>query len=147
MLQGAIQAAISSRGVGVIGLPGDLAAEDAQAPLSSSQPFATRQRVCPSQKEIEELAGLLNKADKVTIYCGIGAQEAHKELVELSQILKAPVLVNIMTDPNALAMPPKIEFNQMFGFAQTMYKLMMEGRSQEVRDTIETNLKHWKEVF
>ena len=91
MLQGAIQAAISSRGVGVIGLPGDLAAEDAQAPLSSSQPFATRQRVCPSQKEIEELAGLLNKADKVTIYCGIGAQEAHKELVELSQILKAPV--------------------------------------------------------
>ena len=58
-----------------------------------------------------------------------------------------PVLVNIMTDPNALAMPPKIEFTQMLGFAQTMYKLMMEGRSKEVMDTIDTNLKHWKEVF
>lgn len=43
-----------------------------------------------------------------------------------------PVLVNIMTDPNALAMPPKIEFTQMLGFAQTMYKLLMEGRSKEV---------------
>ena len=58
-----------------------------------------------------------------------------------------PALVNIMTDPNALAMPPKIEFSQMLGFAQTMYKLMMEGRSKEVLDTIDTNLKHWKEVF
>ena len=61
--------------------------------------------------------------------------------------LDGPVLVNIMTDPNALAMPPKIEFSQMLGFAQTMYKLMMEGRSKEVLDTIDTNLKHWKEVF
>lgn len=59
----------------------------------------------------------------------------------------SPVLVNIMTDPNALAMPPKIEFTQMLGFAQTMYKLLMEGRSKEVMDTIDTNLKHWKEVF
>ena len=58
-----------------------------------------------------------------------------------------PALVNIMTDPNALAMPPKIEFSQMLGFAQTMYKLMMEGRSKEVLDTIDTNLKHWKDVF
>ena len=58
-----------------------------------------------------------------------------------------PVLVNIMTDPNAMAMPPKIEFTQMLGFAQTMYKLLMEGRSKEVMDTIDTNLKHWKEVF
>ena len=31
-----------------------------------------------------------------------------------------PALVNIMTDPNALAMPPKIEFSQMLGFAQTI---------------------------
>lgn len=56
-------------------------------------------------------------------------------------------LVNVMTDPNALAMPPRIEFSQMLGFAQTMYKLMMEGRSRLVMDTIDTNLKHWKEVF
>lgn len=91
MLQGAIQAAVSSRGVGVIGLPGDLAAEEAHAPLTSPQLFPTHQRVCPSLREIEELADLLDKAEKVTIFCGVGAKDAHKEVVELSQMLKAPV--------------------------------------------------------
>ena len=58
-----------------------------------------------------------------------------------------PALVNIMTDPNALAMPPKIEFGQMVGFAQSMYKLLINGRSQEVIDTINSNFKHIREVF
>lgn len=61
--------------------------------------------------------------------------------------MDGPVLVNIMTDPNALAMPPKIEFGQMFGFAQSMYKLLIEGRSKEVIDTINSNFKHIREVF
>ena len=61
--------------------------------------------------------------------------------------LDGPVLVNIMTDPNALAMPPKIESGQMVGFAQSMYKLLINGRSQEVIDTINSNFKHIREVF
>lgn len=58
-----------------------------------------------------------------------------------------PVVVNIMTDPNALAMPPKVEFSQMVGFAKSMYKLVLNGRSQEVVDTVQANLKHLKEVL
>lgn len=70
----------------------------------------------------------------------------------LSTLLKAleidgPVLVNIMTDPNALAMPPKIELSQMVGFVQTMYKLLINGRSQEIIDTINSNFKHVREVI
>lgn len=61
--------------------------------------------------------------------------------------LEGPVLVNIMTDPNALAMPPKIELGQMAGFAQSMYKLMINGRSKEVIDTINSNFKHIREVL
>ena len=91
MLQGAMQAAISSRGVGVIGLPGDLAAENATAGLSSTFYFPTRQRVCPAEQEIRELADLLNNAKKVTLYCGIGAKDAHPELVQLAKLLNAPV--------------------------------------------------------
>lgn len=33
----------------------------------------------------------MNKANKITIFCGIGAQNAHDEVVELSQSLNAPV--------------------------------------------------------
>lgn len=61
--------------------------------------------------------------------------------------LDGPVLVNIMTDPNALAMPPKIEFGQMVGFAQSMYKLLINGRSQEVIDTINSNFNIYRRYF
>lgn len=61
--------------------------------------------------------------------------------------LDGPALVNVMTDPNALAMPPKVEFGQMRGFAQSMYKLLIDGRSKDVMDTIHSNFKHIREVF
>lgn len=61
--------------------------------------------------------------------------------------IDGPVLVNVMTDPNALAMPPKIEFSQMFGFAESMMKLLLNGRTKDVIDTINSNFKHIREVF
>ena len=61
--------------------------------------------------------------------------------------LDGPVLVNILTDPNALAMPPKVEFEQMAGFARSMYKMLFSGRSQEVLDTINSNYKHIREAL
>lgn len=38
-----------------------------------------------------------------------------------------PVLVNVRTDPNALAMPPKVEFGQMKGFALAMTRLILSA--------------------
>ena len=58
-----------------------------------------------------------------------------------------PALVNIKTDPNALAMPPKIEFEQMKGFATSMTKLIMNGRFSEVIDTAKSNMKHIKDLL
>lgn len=60
---------------------------------------------------------------------------------------EGPILVNVMTDPDALAMPPKIELSQMFGFAQTMYKLLISGRTNEILDTINSNYRHLREIF
>jgi pyruvate dehydrogenase (quinone) len=58
-----------------------------------------------------------------------------------------PVLINIMTDPNALAMPPKIEFEQVKGMALSMTKLILNGRMEEVLETVKSNYKHLKEVL
>ncbi|MBC7486441.1 MAG: ubiquinone-dependent pyruvate dehydrogenase [Cytophagaceae bacterium] len=58
-----------------------------------------------------------------------------------------PVLVNIMTDPNALAMPPKMEFAQMKGFAETMGKLMINGQTAEVLEMAKSSLKYLKEIL
>jgi len=62
-------------------------------------------------------------------------------------LMDGPVLVNILTDPDSLAMPPKIEFSQMTGFATAMAKLIMAGRIDDVIDTAKSNLKHLGEVF
>jgi pyruvate dehydrogenase (quinone) len=58
-----------------------------------------------------------------------------------------PALLNIMTDPNALAMPPKMEFAQVKGFAETMGKLMINGQSAEMVDIAKSSLKYLKEIL
>ena len=60
---------------------------------------------------------------------------------------EGPALVEIFTDPNALAMPPKITFSQMKGFALTMGKLMLNGRTAEVVESAKSNMKYLKELF
>ena len=60
---------------------------------------------------------------------------------------EGPVLVNILTDPNALAMPPKLEFEQMKGMALYMGKMMLGGRMDEVFNIISSNYKHLGELL
>lgn len=67
--------------------------------------------------------------------------------LEKAFIHKGPVLVSIQTDPNALAMPPKLEFDQMKGVALYMGKMMLSGRMDEVFKIITSNYKHLNEVI
>jgi pyruvate dehydrogenase (quinone) len=60
---------------------------------------------------------------------------------------EGPVLVNIMTDPNALSMPPIVEFSQMKGFVETMGKLMINGQGAEVIEMAKSSAKYLREVF
>lgn len=60
---------------------------------------------------------------------------------------EGPVLLNIMTNPNALAMPPKIEWKQVKGMTESMAKLMLGGKMSEVFDTIKSNYKHLGEII
>lgn len=53
-----------------------------------------------------------------------------------------PVIINIFTDPNALAMPPAINFDQMKGFAESMAKLMVNGKFADIVDTTKSELKY-----
>ncbi|HEY4195351.1 MAG TPA: thiamine pyrophosphate-dependent enzyme [Mucilaginibacter sp.] len=70
-----------------------------------------------------------------------------KQALQEALLYKGPVLVNVFTDPNALAMPPKVEFEQVKGMALSMTKLVLNGRMDEVLDTFKANYKHLKEVI
>ena len=91
MLQAAMQTALSRHGVAVVGIPGDVTAKDSVDIFSSLHPFPTQPSIRPSDKELDELSALLNNKTKITLFCGMGAKDAHAEVVELSHRLNAPV--------------------------------------------------------
>ncbi len=91
MLQAAIQSAIHKKGVAVVGLPGDLTSQDAAEITSSLQVFNSKPVITPSPDELRQLSELINQHEKITIFCGIGAGDAHDEVVQLSNTIKAPV--------------------------------------------------------
>jgi pyruvate dehydrogenase (quinone) len=91
ILETAIQTAISKRGVSVIVIPGDVALKDAVLGprVHFHEPKST---VCPSDEELNALAELLNKSQKVTILGGAGCAGAHAELIEVAGKLQSPIV-------------------------------------------------------
>jgi len=53
-----------------------------------------------------------------------------------------PVLLDVVTDPNVLAMPPKATVQQAKGLALAMTKMAFTGESGDVTDTVMAN---WRE--
>jgi pyruvate dehydrogenase (quinone) len=91
MLQAALQHAVHNKGVAVLGLPGDITNLPAAAVETTTTLFRNKPVVRPSEDELLKLAALLNSRKKITIYCGLGAAEAHTEIIQLAEKLKAPV--------------------------------------------------------
>ncbi len=71
--------------------------------------------------------------------------EEVSQAIENAFLHQGPVLLNVFTNPNALAMPPKVEWDQVIGMAKSMTKLMLGGKMEEVFDTVKSNYKHLKE--
>jgi pyruvate dehydrogenase (quinone) len=91
MLQSAIQTALHRKGVAVLGLPGDLTKMDAAEIETSTQNYNPIPLIRPNDEDLQKLAALINQHKKITIFCGIGAGDAHDEVVELSQKVNAPM--------------------------------------------------------
>ena len=60
---------------------------------------------------------------------------------------EGPVLVNVLTDGTALALPPHIELKMVKGMALSMTKMMLGGQMQEVLDAVKGNYRHLKEII
>src|SRR6201987_2308706 len=72
ILETAIQTAISKRGVAVIVLPGDVAFKHALADGPRLRFQEPTPNVCPSEDDLNRLADLLNRSNKITILGGAG---------------------------------------------------------------------------
>ncbi|WP_231867703.1 thiamine pyrophosphate-dependent enzyme [Snodgrassella sp. CFCC 13594] len=52
-----------------------------------------------------------------------------------------PALVDVVTAKQELAMPPKIKLAQAKGFSLFMIKAIMNGRGDEIKELLKTNLR------
>lgn len=91
MLQCAMQHAVSRGGVGVFGLPADVAEASAVDSGATNVPLVTERLPQPTEAEIERAAAIINAAGKVVIYAGCGAAGASDLVDALAAKLKAPV--------------------------------------------------------
>src|SRR6202012_3024229 len=91
ILKRASRVAVAKRGGAVVVLPGDVALINIDAEVPEwIVPTAPILR--PNSSDIAQLAGFLNQASRVTLFCGAGCAGAHAEIVELARKLKAPIV-------------------------------------------------------
>ncbi len=90
-MQGAIQHAVAEKGVGLIGLPGDVAGEKVKTIATSDHNYFPKPVITPNQEEINTLSEVLNSNQKIMLYCGYGAKDAQDEVLALSKKLNAPI--------------------------------------------------------
>lgn len=91
ILQIAMQNAVGKGGVGVVILPGDVVAEKLPSDALQHPVVTTLPVMCPPDAVVQELAGMINDAQKVTLFCGAGCCQAHSKLMQLAQVTQAPV--------------------------------------------------------
>ena len=92
VLEIAMQTAISRRGVAVVALPGDVALKEAVEQAPRLRFSEQRPTVCPSVEELNILADILNRAERITILAGAGCAGAHADLIELAAKLNSPIV-------------------------------------------------------
>src|SRR5258708_37677249 len=90
-LQIAMCSALGKGGVGVIVLPGDVAGAELPVDGSRRSVVSERPTIRPSEKDLAELAEMINSAKKVVLFCGFGCADAHDEVMALADKLKSPV--------------------------------------------------------
>ncbi|MFH8581238.1 pyruvate dehydrogenase [Streptomyces zaomyceticus] len=91
LLHTAIQHAVGRRGVSVVSLPGDIASQPAPEKAVETALVTSRPTVRPGDAEIDALVGMIDAADRVTLFCGSGTAGAHAEVMQFAERIKAPV--------------------------------------------------------
>ncbi|HEY5194704.1 MAG TPA: ubiquinone-dependent pyruvate dehydrogenase [Solirubrobacteraceae bacterium] len=92
VLEIAMRFALERSGVAVVVIPGEIFLHHARHDSPVGAILASASITRPDHKALTAAVELLNTAERVTILAGAGCQDAHKELVELAGVLKAPVV-------------------------------------------------------
>ena len=87
----ALQAAVLERGVGMVIVPGDVAAQTVDHEMLRHPVLTDRPVSRPTDEALDKAAELISHAKKIVIHGGEGTRQARDEVLALSRTLHAPV--------------------------------------------------------
>ena len=95
LLEQAVNAAVSRKGVAVLTVPGDVGGMELEKNVRRAQFVPEAAQSAAPRAQIEAAAKVLQDAAKVTLLVGVGAREARPEVLELAERLQAPMVLTL----------------------------------------------------
>jgi len=92
VLEIAMRTAVEKRGVAVVVVPGEIFLAENVGRRKSAPIRATQPVVRPGEHELGIAAQILNEAKRVTILGGAGTEGAHRQVLQIAEKLKAPIV-------------------------------------------------------
>lgn len=87
----ALEAAILERGVGMVILPGDIGVMEVGHPTGGRPLAKSRPKIRPVDADLDRLVGPIKGSRRPLIFGGEGCRDARSEVLQLAQLLQAPV--------------------------------------------------------
>ena len=87
----AIMTAVVDKGPTLISMPGDIAASNVSDHSAHAFKAAALPVMRPADSDLDQLAEMIESANKVAIFGGDGCRDARAEVLQLAAMLKAPV--------------------------------------------------------
>src|SRR5699024_2149719 len=78
------------KGVAVVVLPVDISQTEIEEAMDYRL-IVSNHVICPNEEELQQISSLLAQGVKIGIFAGQGCHEAHDELVQLADLLKAHI--------------------------------------------------------
>lgn len=92
VVQSAVRAAEAGPGVGMVVLPGDVAAQPVAEAAAPARIRVVQPRLAEAaEDELEQLAARINTSSRVAFFCGAGCAGAREELLALAHKVGAPI--------------------------------------------------------
>jgi pyruvate dehydrogenase (quinone) len=111
----AAQTALTQRGVAVLIVPDDVSALEVEEGPNYSV-HVPAPVIQPSDAELDQVAALLNRGERVAVYAGAGCERAHDQLVRFCETMKAPMAhTSRAKDFVEHANPYNVGMNGVFG--------------------------------
>lgn len=135
VIASAIRHALIDKGVGMVVLPGDVAAMESEGRCAAAFPEMPPDSVSePPPETIRELAERLNNAEKVVFFCGEGCRTGRDAVVRLALRLRAPIAYTLRAkdfmerdNPNAIGMTGLIGWGDATYAIHTAQLLVLLG--------------------